>query len=109
MAAQRSPARAVVQGFQPASDTADDASVQAVMEVARALHRLADVGEALKPAAETVHGFGARLDALCKWLGGKWPWITAFAATLLFQTISKAPEQAPKLISALAELVQASH
>lgn len=105
----------VVHPFPPEVGAGDvegsDALLDALNEIGRGMNRMADVGEALvtavAPAADTVHGFGARLDALCKWLGGKWPWITAFSATVLFQTVSRAPEEAPKLIEALAGLLKA--
>lgn len=85
--------------------------VEAWREVAGALNRLADVGEAaieaFRPAAETVHGFGARLDALCSWLSGKWPWVALGSALLLSRTVNMAPEDVPKLVGAVADLAKA--
>lgn len=105
MAPAPAPARGVVQDFPP--EYQEDAQSRATMEMARALHRLADVGAALKPAAETVHGLGERLDKLCAWLTSSKPWKLLVLALVLIQTISRAPEEAPKLIDALSKFVGA--
>lgn len=106
MQAQRSPAHGVVQDFPP--EYAEDAQSRATLEVAKALHRLADVGEVLAPAADTVHGLGERLDKLCAWLTSSKPWKLLALFLILTQTISRAPEEAPKLIAALAQLIGAA-
>lgn len=76
------------------------------LEVAKALNRLADVGEAFIPAAQTVHGLGDRLDKLCVWLKGKWAVGLVIGFLVLQRTINAAPEEAPKLIAALASLAK---
>lgn len=89
---------------------ARDRQADAAMEQAKAWHRIADVGEAaleaFKPAADTIHGFGIRLDALCKWLTGKWPWIAVTAMLLVARTINAAPGEFPKLIEAGVALIK---
>lgn len=39
--------------------------------------------ETFRPAAETVHGFGDRLDALCDWLRSKKTWGVIFLVWLI--------------------------
>lgn len=73
---------------------------EAMQEVAKALNRIAAVGEQMIPAADTVHGFGERLDKLCGWLTGKWPWIVGLVATLGWNIIGSAPESAGPLLEA---------
>jgi hypothetical protein len=60
--------------------------------------------EDVKPALEAVAGFAGRLDALCDWLKGKWPWIAAVAFLLIQRTVNMAPDDLPKLIAAIAKL-----
>lgn len=83
----------------------DPATHQDWTEVARALNRLADGVEAIKPAAETIHGLGGRLDALCRWLRGRWPWIAMMGILLLNRAINAAPDEFPRLIHALADVL----
>lgn len=61
--------------------------------------------ETFRPAAETVHGFGARLDALCTWVTGLWPWILAFG---LYAMQQAAPELYEAIKSVLASVTPAS-
>lgn len=61
----------------------------------------------VKPALETVHGFGHRLEKLCKWFGGKWPWLVLIAYLVLDRTVDAAPGEVPKLLESLGSLVSA--
>lgn len=79
---------------------------QAQMAAAMAIERLAVAVETLKPAADTVHGFGDRLDKLCTWLTGKWPWIAGVAVLVLQRAIEGAPDQLPKLLEGLGALLK---
>ena len=45
--------------------------------------------ETLRPAAETVQGFGGRLDSLCFRITGKWQWILCL---ILYSLQQAAPE-----------------
>lgn len=84
---------------------------QAAMEQAKAWHRIADVGEKMievfQPAADAVTSLGTRLDALCKWLKGKWPWAALVAYLVISRTINAAPEDVPKLIKAVTDVAVA--
>jgi hypothetical protein len=90
----------------PQAEVAEVTQIEATMAVAKALERIADGFDALKPAAETIHGFGDRADALCRWLRGKWPWLGLLASTVLVRMINVAPAEAPKLIEALTGLIK---
>lgn len=61
--------------------------------------------ETFRPAAETVHGFGARLDSLCRWLTGKWPWLLGLGLYALQQA---SPELYEAARAALAGIAPAS-
>jgi hypothetical protein len=77
------------------------------MAQAAALDRVASALESFQPAAETVHGFADRLDRVCRWLTGKWPWVIGLAASLLVRTINMAPDDLPKLAAAVAGVARA--
>lgn len=79
----------------------------AAFEQAKAWHRVADALDAFKPAADTVHSMGARLDALCSWLGGKWPWIFGFGGMVLYQVVQAAPVEGPKIAAGVGALLKA--
>lgn len=108
MRAPRAAARRVVTDFpSPRIDGDNDPQATAMMEVAAAMNRLADAVEAgtsaITPAAETVHSMGARLDALCSWLSGKWPWVIITSGAIIWRTVEAAPDQAPKLLAAVIQ------
>lgn len=116
MAAARRALAPVRDDPDPASNTCP--TVHAMLEQAKAQQAQADaileltkVGremiDTFRPMSVTVHGFGERLEKLCRWLGGRWPWITLIVGTFVVQTISRAPEEAPKLIESLANLLGA--
>ena len=60
----------------------------------------------MKPALLVIVSFGERLDALCKWLKGKWPWAAMIAYLVISRTINASPEEVPKLLQALSQIVQ---
>lgn len=54
------------------------------------------------PAAEAVAGFGERLDTLCAWFKGKWPWILALGWVAIQQAANMTPEAAEAAFNAVA-------
>lgn len=54
----------------------------------------------IRPVLKVFAGFGSRLDALCRFLGGWKPWAGILLATLIF----KSPENAPELLQNLLKL-----
>jgi hypothetical protein len=80
---------------------------EALMAQAHALERVAASLEAFRPAADTVHGFAERLDRLCNWLCGRWPWVIGLAATALVRTINLSPDDLPKIAAAIAGVARA--
>ena len=79
--------------------------VEAAYAQAEAWGRVADALEAFAPAAETLHGFGDRLDQLCQWLKGKWPWIAMGAYLVLQRTVNMAPEDLLQFVHSISEAV----
>lgn len=77
------------------------------MAQARALERVAASLEAFQPAADTIHGFADRLDRLCQWLSGRWPWVFGLTAALLVRTINLSPDDLPKIVEAVVGLTRA--
>jgi hypothetical protein len=89
----------------PRQDPRDDGALIADGDqIAAGLRDLASAiregTETFRPAAETVHGFGARLDALCRWVTGKWPWVLGIGLYALQQA-------APELYEAVKAAVAA--
>ena len=80
-------------------------SARARSEQAKASDRLAEAVEGFLPAAQTIHGFAARLDIVCKWLKSGWPWLFAMVFLVLVRTIFAAPQDLPKLLDALAAII----
>jgi hypothetical protein len=76
-------------------------------QLVRTAERIAIALERLQPAADTLHGFGDRADALCKWFRGKWPWIGLFVGSLLVRGVNMSPEDAHRLVGGLADLAKA--
>lgn len=58
--------------------------------------------ETFRPAAETVHGFGARLDALCRWITGKWPWVLGLGLYALQQVSPEIYEAVKAALSGIS-------
>lgn len=113
MAGAQRAARRTVWRPEPGHETEDERT-QAMREQAEAFRaqaaatdRLARAVEDLKPAAVTIHSFAARLDALCDWLKSRRPWLYGAASLVVVRTINAAPDEVPKLISALAEFLKA--
>jgi hypothetical protein len=63
---------------------------QAIEKHAEAIDRLT---ERFGPAADTVAGFGERMDALCKFFKGWKPWVGVALVTAIWRS----PDQAPEL------------
>ncbi len=74
---------------------------RATMEVAKAINRAVDT---FAPAANTIHGFGDRLDALCTWLRKKGPWILASIPGVLVGIQAISPQVAKGLQAILTGL-----
>jgi hypothetical protein len=91
----------VVQDFPPEADDGEE-------QLAAAVNRLADVFEKgfeqMSPAFETVHGFGARCDALCMWLKKRGPWLLASVPVVLTAINALSPQAAKTLTSILTGL-----
>jgi hypothetical protein len=64
-------------------------------------------GTDVAPALKVIHGVGTRLDALCRWLSGRWPWIVGVAVLVLSRTVEAAPDEFPKLLEAAAKVIGA--
>lgn len=77
------------------------------MAQAQAWNRVAAALEGFQPAADTIHGFGDRLDRLCRWLTGKWPWVIGLAASLIVRTVNLAPDDVPKIVAAVSDVARA--
>lgn len=80
--------------------------------VAMAIVRLAAAVEAATVQRQPADLFYAeanrRLNAVWRWLMGKWPWIVGVAAMSLAQVLGAAPEEAPKLVAALVDAARAA-
>lgn len=91
----------VVQDFPPSVDGGEE-------QLAAAMNRLADVFEQgfqqMAPAFETVHGFGARMDALCGWLKKRGPWLLASVPVVLTAINALSPQAAKTLTAILTGL-----
>ncbi len=74
---------------------------RATMEVAKAINRAVDT---FAPAANTIHGFGDRLDALCTWLRKKGPWLLASIPGVLVGIQAISPQVAKGLQAILTGL-----
>lgn len=78
---------------------------------AAAWHRIADelaaCRETFAPLADAVTGLLDRLDLLCAWLKGKWPWIALGGVFLLNRTANATPEEAERLAGSIAVVVKA--
>ncbi|MCW5760265.1 MAG: hypothetical protein KIS90_10905 [Phenylobacterium sp.] len=59
------------------------------------------------PAFDAVAGFGARLDALCAWFKGKWPWLMAAAYIAIQQVAHVTPEGVADGAKAVAAVARA--
>jgi hypothetical protein len=83
----------------------------AMRDQAAAMRQLAEAVaagvEILKPAAEFVHGCGERLDSLCKYLKSWKPWAATAGAAVVLRTVNVAPDEVPKLLDALTQLLLA--
>jgi hypothetical protein len=88
--------------------TVCEAQVAAMDRQTDAWNRVAKALEGFAPAADTIHGLGERLDNLCGWLKGKWPWIIALAASMIVRTVNMAPDDVPKLVNAVAGVIKAA-
>lgn len=95
-------AEKVVEPFRTPPPTGD-AHAEALQAFAQATNRLAAAIEGFKPAADTVHGFGHRLDAFCTWVKGKWPWLGLVAYLLLNKAVEK-PEELIELAKGFVTL-----
>lgn len=109
MPAQVAAAKSVVQDFPKAPrrrrSRAVDPQAEAMLALAAELKAvnitLGNAVETLKPAIETVHGFGDRLDALCQFLKKKGPWLLGSAPGVLLAVQAISPSAAKALQAAL--------
>lgn len=78
---------------------------------AKATAKLADaISEAVDrfgPAADTIHGFGDRLDALCMFLQKKGPWLFASIPMILVAVNAISPSAATSLAEVLTKIAAA--
>lgn len=74
------------------------AQARATMALARSIDRAT---KRVGPAADFVHGLGARLDALCDFLRKKGPWILASVPTVLMALGAITPNAAKILAEVL--------
>lgn len=95
-------AERVVQDF-PTPPPTGDPQADAMQAFAAATNRLAQAIEGFQPAADTVHGFGERMDALCTWVKGKWPWAVLAGFLVLKRGVEK-PEDLIEMIKTLLSL-----
>lgn len=78
---------------------ARESQAKATAEMAQAL---VAATERFGPAADTLHGFGQRLDALCMFLTKKGPWVLASIPAVLVSINAISPAAAKALGAVLA-------
>lgn len=83
---------------------ARQAQAKATAQLAAAISTAVD---RFGPAADTFHGFGERLDALCIFLQKKGPWFLASVPMILVAINAISPTAATGLAEALAKIAAA--